>query len=57
MKLKHLLGPLPNVDAAGFVTAIFVIFFVVLCFYVYRRERKPIYEHLGQLPLKEDSNG
>ena len=56
MKLKHLLGPLPNVDAAGVITMIFALFFVVLCWYVFRRDRKPIYEHLGALPLEEDSN-
>ena len=56
MRLKYILGPLPNVEAAAFVTAIFVLFFVGLCWFVYRRDRRTIYEHLENLPLKEDSN-
>lgn len=56
MKFKHLLGPLPNMEASAFVTAIFLIFFAALCWFVYRKERRAIYETLGRLPLEEDTN-
>ena len=56
MKMKHLLGPLPNAGASALITSLFFLFFVVLCWYVYRRDRKPIYEHLEQLPLTENEN-
>lgn len=54
MKFKMLLGPLPNVGASSLVTVFFLTFFVVLCWFVYRRERNAIYEHLEALPLSED---
>ncbi|MCO6432249.1 MAG: CcoQ/FixQ family Cbb3-type cytochrome c oxidase assembly chaperone [Deltaproteobacteria bacterium] len=56
MRLKHLLGPLPNVSAAALITAIFCLFFIVLCWYVFRRDRRSIYEHLEKLPFSEDGN-
>lgn len=55
MKFKHLLGPLPNALSAGSVTLIFLAFFVALCWFVYRRERKATYSHIERLPL-EDSD-
>ena len=56
MRLKFLLGPLPNVNASAVVTAVFLVFFIVLCWFVYRRERRAIYERLEKLPLAEDSD-
>lgn len=54
MRLKALLGPLPNVGASALVTTLGLLFFIGLCCYVYRRERKNIYKHLEMLPLEED---
>ena len=56
MRLKHLLGPLPNVSSSALVTLIFLIFFAALCWYVYRKERKAVYKYLESLPLTEENN-
>jgi len=54
MRMKFLLGPIPNVTASGIVTVLCLLFFVGLCWFVYRRDRKGIYMHLQSLPLSED---
>lgn len=54
MRLRQLLAPLPNVGASAAVTLIFLLFFVGLCWFVYQRSRKSIYEQIQQLPLEED---
>ena len=55
MRLKHLLGPLPNVASSAAVTLIFLMFFIGLCWFVYRRDRRAIYSNLERLPLEEDN--
>lgn len=54
MRLRNLLGPLPDVGASVLITVAFMLFFVGLCWYVYRKERRSVYQHLEQLPLEED---
>ncbi len=56
MRFKHLLGPIPNALSAGSVTVLFVLFFVGLCWFVYRRERRAIYSHIERLPLEESTH-
>lgn len=54
MRLKSLLGPLPDAGASVFFTTLFFLFFIVLCWYVWQKERKSIYEHLEKLPLEDN---
>ncbi len=54
MRLKSLLGTLPDANASAFFTAIFFLFFVGLCFFVYQKARRPVYEHLEKLPLEDN---
>ncbi len=53
MRLKALLGPLPDANMSALFTAVFFLFFIGLCFYVYQKARRPIYEHLEKLPLED----
>ena len=55
MRLKMLLGTLPNVGASTLITVGFFCMFLGLCWYVYRRDRQSVYEHLEALPLMEDN--
>jgi|688.fasta_scaffold2444722_2 cbb3-type cytochrome oxidase subunit 3 len=57
MRLKFLLGPIPNALSAGFVTVAFVLFFVGLCWFVYRKDRRALYKTLERLPLEENNHG
>lgn len=53
MRLKNLLGTLPDAGASAVFTALFCLFFLVVCVYVYRKSRRPIYEYLSKLPLED----
>lgn len=53
MRIKNLLAPLPSSSASIFFTLMFLMFFIALCWFVYKKTRKPIYEHLSQLPLED----
>jgi len=52
--MRQLVGPLPNVDASVFFTVLFTVFFVGLCWYVYRGSRRALYHELEKLPLTEE---
>lgn len=56
MRLKQLLGPLPSSGLSSAMIVLFLAFFIGLCFYVWRRDRQAIYEHLENLPLEEKSH-
>lgn len=56
MRLRHLLGPLPSVEWSSLITLGFCLFFVGLCWYVYRRDRRGVYQHLEQLPFQGGEN-
>lgn len=56
MRLRHLLGPVSEALAPSLVTLCFVLFFVGLCWFVYRRERNAIYAHLERMPLEENDH-
>lgn len=51
MRLRHLLGPLPDPGVSALVTALFLLFFLGLCWFVYRRERRALYSRLEKMPL------
>ena len=52
--MKQLLAPLPNCGASIFFTVVFLVFFVALCVFVYRKDRQSVYRHLSNLPLEKD---
>lgn len=53
MRLKSLLGTLPDAGASAFFTTLFFLFFIGLCWFVYQKSRQPVYEHLEKLPLED----
>ena len=53
MRLRSLLGPIPNEFSAGSITILFIAFFVGLCWFVYRQDRRSVYQHIERLPLEE----
>lgn len=54
MRLKSLLGSLPNSGASVLFTTIFFLFFIGLCFFVYKKSRSAIYSRLEKLPLEDN---
>lgn len=52
--MRQLLGPLPSAGASVFLTVLFTAFFIGLCWYVYRANRRSIYRHVERLPLIEE---
>ena len=54
MRLKNLLGPLPDAGVSALITLFFLLFFVGLCWFVYSRNRRAVYQHIERLPLEED---
>ncbi len=52
--MRDLLNPFVDGQLGLLVTLCFVVFFVVMTVYVYRRERKALYQELSKFPLKED---
>ena len=53
MRLKNLIGSLPSSEASIVFTSLFFLFFIGLCFFVYKKSRKAIYNHLEKLPLED----
>jgi cbb3-type cytochrome oxidase subunit 3 len=52
--MKNLLQPLPSTTGSIAVLILFTVFFALLCWFVYRRDRKAIYAHLESLPIQEE---
>jgi len=56
MRLKLLLGPLPNPESSAAITLLFFLLFLGLCRSVYRRDREKLYQKLAALPFAEDEH-
>ena len=54
MKFRHLLGPVSEALGPSLVTLLFTLFFIGLCWFVYRRERREVYARLERMPLEEN---